>query len=126
MLFRCLIVLAMGSVWIHGLYAQSDSSAREEKPPAETKQQPGVPPDSLQTGSLVVGSTNADAFLYLNGVIQGPARLRMYTLPAGYVRLEIRADGCDSYRDVLLIRPKETRRIGRREPVCPSADSDRP
>ena len=79
--------------------------------------------DSALPGFLSIGSSTTDAFLYLNGVVQGPARLRTYTLRPGYVRVEIRAEGCESYRSVFLIRARETRRLGRRDPVCTKSDS---
>jgi serine/threonine protein kinase len=76
-------------------------------------------PRTVGTGQILLGTRGLEAVLYVNGQAQGAIdRLRPWPVPAGTVRLSIRADGCAPWDSTVTVRPDEQTRIGYRAPGC--------
>jgi hypothetical protein len=77
-------------------------------------------PAALPTGLVFLGSTTPGAVLYINGATEGSlTALRNISVPAGSVRLTIRAPGCEPWDSIVTVPGGTTVRIGRRFAKCP-------
>ncbi len=82
---------------------------------------PPKAPRTTGSGQILLGTRGLEAVLYVNGQAQGAIdRLRPWPVPAGAVRLSIRADGCAPWDTTVTVRPDEQTRIGYRAPRCAS------
>jgi hypothetical protein len=103
---------------------QVTAVATAQRPgPGTQRQQP--PPQSPQpaqpsgNGTIKLGTRGEAAVLYVNNVPQGTiSGLQDWTVPAGNVRLSIRAAGCTNWDTTLAVTTGATVRIGYRSPTC--------
>jgi serine/threonine-protein kinase len=85
-------------------------------PPAPTP----AAPEAMPTGSVKIGSPTAGAFLYINGQIEASiSSVRTVTVPAGSVRLSIRAPNCEPWDSIVTVPAGASVTVGRRFAKCP-------
>jgi hypothetical protein len=94
---------------------RSGPTQRQAAPPAQNP--PAAQPSG--NGTIKLGTRGDAAVFYVNNVPQGTiSGLQDWTVPAGNVRLSIRAAGCTNWDTTLTVTTGATVRIGYRSPTC--------
>jgi hypothetical protein len=119
------IPAAPGVVSSQGRHAAPGPRAARSKPPTavtrDTQSAGRVPPavSAPTTGYVTIGARagNVAVVLFVNGENRGVlSGLRRVAVPAGRVRLQLRASGCTDWDTVLTV--SDSSRIGYRRPTC--------
>lgn len=83
---------------------------------ADTSPPPLAPPT---TATVEIGTRQSAAILYVNDSLLGSVRqLRRVQTNGGRIALSLRAEGCQSWDTVMIVRSGELHRIGFRNPIC--------
>lgn len=102
----------------------SQTKAVTQSPTSQPTQQaaaaPPPPPVKAGPGKVRIGTTTDNAYLYINGQIQGKplGRLELITVPSGQVRLSIKAEKCTAWDTTIAIVADSTTPIGHRNLAC--------
>lgn len=108
--------------------ANSTQTKSAQTPPQQPVQQAPAPAAQPQTpaappapGSARIGTSTENAYLYINGVVQGKplGRLETVNVPAGQVHLTIKADKCTPWDSTISVKSGETSTVGHRNLSCP-------
>ena len=98
-------------------------AAPQQQAPAQQQAAPVEPPApaAIPMGTVRLGSTTPGAVLYVNGAVEGAlSSLRVVSVPAGSVRLTIRAPGCEPWDSIVTVSAGTSISWqGRRMAKCP-------
>jgi serine/threonine-protein kinase len=92
---------------------------RQAEPPSRPAAEPTQAAQPTGNGIVKLGTRGEAAVLFANDVALGTiASLQDWTVPAGRVRLSIRAAGCTSWDTTVTVATGAEVRIGYRSPTC--------
>jgi serine/threonine protein kinase len=100
--------------------SNADEAVRTSEPSTVgDNAQPMVAAAEPSEGQVLLGIRGVAAVLYVNGEARGVMEgLNSWPVPAGTVRLSVRAEGCVPWDSAVVVRPGEQTRVGYRQPQC--------